>query len=260
MPSPFTGFSVISAIFIIIIIISILFLIVCGSFAYLFIIFGKPLLISAIKNEPLDINQMIPPGYILIFVIVIIVFGAICQIGNWYMELTPNHLDTTSGKSNIFLVGDNYNDGTVYVSTEEGIALSDQFSTYCLKTNKYQERRSYLKSENASIGWKFITFGVSITNNLKNNSSIIFNPGELIDTDKLSYSKDQIYNYNFCGDDAFASSNYDLERKIEPNNYAPTFTMLYKIPMTSIPDKFRYYIHATNTNEYFGRSGELILR
>jgi hypothetical protein len=149
-----------------------------------------------------------------------------------------------------------------YAFSEPAITL-ENFSGDCYREKKEGEEFQTFQRE-PGIGWKFITFKVHLHNEM-NASMLEFNPIYIIDTDNLIYGNDNIYNsiYNsklkVCDYGyEFFDRSYDLERKVGPNEYKE-FTLVYKIPLSSVPDRFYYYI-STEDHSWISGTGELSLR
>lgn len=169
-------------------------------------------------------------------------------------KITPYYEDQNkSGKYNNFYA-DTKN--VIVYAWADSPEVIDHFESACFHENYDGSYIKYVEHD-PGAGWKFITFDVTLRNNIS-NSSLKFKPNFLEDTDKLLYRNNQLLNYyKLCGSDLVPSKGENLDTKVKQKD-STSFSLFYKIPSSSVPDKFYYSIRAVNYS--WSDSGELDLR
>lgn len=174
-----------------------------------------------------------------------------------------------TGKYNHFFADYNFTIENAYIYVSGGVEVLDHFESPCFHKN-YEGGVINYTNYDPGIGWKFITFDVSVTNNMS-NKLLKFMPNRLEDTDKLNYRNE--FNSKICDIDLVPARDDNFNILVEPKDDM-TFCLIYKIPSSSVPDKFYYSIYAIpslsvpnrfdyniyNFNHTWSASGELDLR
>lgn len=136
-----------------------------------------------------------------------------------------------------------------YASTSGLVYVFDHVSGDCYQIGN-EKNWSYVYRD-AGAGWKFVQFDIGINNNIKNNP-VSFRPSALVDTDNSRYvilytSNCMDFNSEIC-DESHKLRAYYENSTIEPGEYK-SFTLVYKIPISSIPKEFDYWLYGAGQSD-----------